>query len=119
MTNLFDEAAENPLATVIVIVMLALLVYMAIKALPKILKNQRMLADHVASSNELTRMTHAVIENNSRVIENNTKTMELTQQSQKHLCEKVDLLTDRVDDYGQCTQSVLNKQTEIAALLRK
>jgi type II secretory pathway component PulM len=79
--KLLDEAKTQPLATVIVLVLLGVGIWWLIWERPKYRKDQQSLTEHVACSNELTRITHAVIENNSRVIANNTQTMEMTKQS--------------------------------------
>ncbi len=111
LTKLLEEAGRNPLATIIVICMLAAFMFWLIRIYPKSREEHRALVKHIASSNEVMRHSSSVIENNSRVIENNTKMMEIQKQSLDHLGGSVNAM-------GETLEDVREKFIELRAELR-
>lgn len=115
---LLQEAKGQPLATILVLLIVIACIVLAILLVPKLVRNRRTLTAQIAQSNELIRHNSAVIENNSRCMDNNTKFMEISKQSMDNICQKVSDLRDQFEKHDDHALSVLNKQTEILAIIQ-
>ena len=123
ITALFAEAAKNPLATFIVIVLLVLGFIFIVFIYPKMhrekMASQAALTAQMARGNEIINHSASVINNNSRALDNNTQAMELTRQAVGDMCGRMDHLQDRFDVHDGNMVEVLKTCTEINAYVRK
>lgn len=119
ISALFAEAAKQPLATFLLILVAVVAAVYFILIYPKTRKEkldaQLALASSVASSNECIRNSSTVISALGECVKNNTQALELNRHAMGTLCDQVDQLQDRMMAHDTTTLTVLQKVAEISA----